>query len=133
MSCENAGNTPPEYRITSGEFIVEFKSLKPMEIDDPTQTHEECTQTTQDTTQAQKITTQAQEITTQDTIAMQILDIIREDCTLSQPQIAKKIGRSTDYVKFYMKKLRSKGVIKREGNNQKGKWVILPPYDKTGD
>ena len=130
QSCEDAGNTPPEYRITSGEFIVEFKSLRPMEVDDLTQA---CTQTTQDTTQVQEITTQAQKITTQDKIAMQILDAIREDSTLSQPQIAKIIGRSTDYVKFYMKKLRSKGVIKREGNNQKGKWIILPPYDKGND
>ena len=134
-SCESAGNTPPEYHVTSGEFVVEFKSLKSMEIDDPTQTQEDCTQATQDCTQDAEKCTQDCTQTTQamDALTRDILKAIINDSTVTQAQIAKTIGQKENTVKSRMRRLRKKGILTRDGTSQKGKWVILPPYDENGD
>lgn len=55
---------------------------------------------------------------------MRILKVIKDNPTLSQSQIAEMLGEKHDTIKYYMRKMRLSGVIKRVGSSQKGKWIV---------
>lgn len=84
--------------------------------------------TTQSTTQRDADTTQTSEGTTQSLTEMQnaILSILREEPTLGRKDIAQKIeGITEDGVKYHLQKLQKLGILRREGGDYGGHWVIL--------
>ncbi|MCK4643351.1 putative DNA binding domain-containing protein [bacterium] len=54
-----------------------------------------------------------------------ILDLIKSNNRISRKQIAVELGISPDTVKEYIRRLRDKKVIDREGKTRSGKWIIL--------
>ena len=54
-----------------------------------------------------------------------ILNIIRENPTIKQEQIAKTIGKSLRTIKTRMIKMQEKGLIARKNGKRNGKWEIL--------
>ena len=62
--------------------------------------------------------------TIENSIPMRILKVIKDNPTLSQSQIAEMLGEKHDTIKYYMRKMRLSGVIKRVGSSQKGKWIV---------
>lgn len=101
----------PEYMIKKEDIMVTFKSV--------------FNNVTQDTTQAAtQAATQADIHAIENSIPMRIMKVIKENPTLSQSQIAEKLGEKHDTIKYHMRKMRLSGIISREGTSQKGKWIV---------
>ena len=47
-----------------------------------------------------------------------------EDTSITQKELAAKLGWKVDRVKYYLNKLKKKGIIKRVGTSQKGHWEV---------
>ena len=77
---------------------------------------------TQDTIQD---TTQVDIHAIENSIPMRIMKVIKENPTLSQSQIAQRLGEKHDTIKYHMRKMRLSDIIAREGSSQKGKWIIM--------
>ena len=54
-----------------------------------------------------------------------ILSCIAEDPSVSAKRMAEIIGISDSTVERRLKELVTKGVIRREGSDKKGKWIIM--------
>lgn len=54
-----------------------------------------------------------------------ILELISKNKKISQEEIAKNLGMTIDGVKYNMKELRKKGIIKRVGRKNDGYWQII--------
>ena len=57
-------------------------------------------------------------------IKARILNVVKDNPEISQSQIAKDLNIGTDLVKYHMRDLKEKGLLKREGTTRKGKWVV---------
>lgn len=53
-----------------------------------------------------------------------ILQIICEDASVTQDEIAERIGISNSGVRYAMRKMKSRGILKRVGSHKSGKWQI---------
>ena len=53
-----------------------------------------------------------------------IIEIIEQNPLLSQKQMAEKLSLNQNTLKYYIKKMREKGIIERVGSSRKGKWVV---------
>ena len=53
-----------------------------------------------------------------------ILDEIKLNSSITQAQLAVKLGLSRSGIRYAMKQLQADGIIKREGSTKKGQWVI---------
>lgn len=110
--CKEYGLKKPELIDFDGDFRVNMYR------------REEKTKTTQTTTQT---TTQ---ITTQTTIKLtkndhEILQVIQNNPSLSQKEIAMELGWTVDRVKYYLNKMKKQEAIRRIGSSHKGYWELL--------
>ena len=62
--------------------------------------------------------------TTQET-TLRMLEVIRENPTITRKELAKIIGLSEDGIKYHLDKLRKEGVIRHVGATKKGYWEVL--------
>ena len=75
-------------------------------------------------------TTQATQVTTQVTQArsidseQKIVNLLQQYPSVSQAEVATKLGISVNAVKYYIRKLRVLGRLERVGSPQKGKWIV---------
>ena len=90
------------------------------------------TQGTGNTTQGDENTTQATENATQDTTQVRlteedkaVLSAIKEQHSITQKEIAAKLGWKVDRVKYYLNKMKHRNIVERVGTSQKGYWEIL--------
>ena len=59
-------------------------------------------------------------------IQLQIIEIIRENPTITAKEISMKIGnRGLPAIKWNLKQLKNNGTIERKGTTRKGQWIIL--------
>lgn len=91
------------------------------------QTNQDTNQANQDTNQAiDQVSTKANwsdaELTDKDKA---ILLLIKNQPDITQKELASQLGWAIASVKYYMTKLKGQHVLKRLGNNQKGRWEIL--------
>ena len=82
------------------------------------------TQKGQDTTQKNQDTTQKTTQKGQDT-TQKILEEIKKNPSISRDELAEKCGLTSDGIKYNMRKLREKGIIKRIGPDKGGHWEII--------
>jgi ATP-dependent DNA helicase RecG len=69
--------------------------------------------------------------TTQKTTQEKILDVLREDATVSRRRIAKRLGGITENgVKCHLGKLKDAGRIRRIGPDRGGRWEVLGDDDE---
>ena len=106
--CKEYGLKKPELIDFDGDFRVNMYR------------REEKSKTTQTTTQ----------ITTQTTIKLtkndhEILQVIQNNPTLSQKEIAMELGWTVDRVKYYLNKMKKQEAIRRIGSSHKGYWELL--------
>ena len=73
------------------------------------------------TTQSTQSATQS----TQSETEKKIIAVLRENPHASAKQISEIISESKDNVKYYLSKLKDKKIIRHEGNNRSGKWIII--------
>ena len=64
-----------------------------------------------------------QEIT-QENIQDKILEIIKQEPTVTRNILAARLKTTPDSIKYYLDKMRKQGVIKHEGSTKSGHWVI---------
>ena len=82
------------------------------------------TQKGQDTTQKNQDTTQKTTQKGQDT-TQKILEEIKKNPSISRDELAEKCGLTSDGIKYNIRKLREKGIIKRIGPDKGGHWEII--------
>lgn len=59
-------------------------------------------------------------------IQLQIIEIIKENPTITAKEISMKIGnRGLPAIKWNLKQLKNNGIIERKGTTRKGQWIIL--------
>lgn len=73
-----------------------------------------------DTTQS----TQSTHLTTQSDAYSKIVNLIRNDKTITQKEISNRLNININTIKYYVRKLQSDGVLKREGTNRSGYWIV---------
>lgn len=100
------GLREPELIDLDGDFRVNFyRNVESNALD----------KTTQSTTQTTQLTVRDK----------QVLHIIAAQPSITQPKLAKELGWPVDRVKYYTKKLREKGVLRRNGTVRNGTWEII--------
>ncbi len=57
--------------------------------------------------------------------AMALVELLEARPGITQFELGQKLGWSMSQVKYCMGKLRREGLIRREGNNRRGRWVAL--------
>lgn len=58
-------------------------------------------------------------------IERRILEVMEANPIASQREISESILSNLNTVKYYIRKMQASGIIRREGTNRKGRWVIL--------
>ena len=81
------------------------------------------TQSTQSATQSTQSATQSTQSKGMESAAA-IVNLIQQEPFLSQKQMAEKLSLNQNTLKYYMKKMREKGIIERTGSSRKGKWIV---------
>lgn len=107
------------YSGNDPEFIEGdiFKIIVPL---DEGNREEQTTQSVTKTTQSVTQTTQSKENDPE----KNIMELIEQNPFLSQKQMAEKLNLNKNTLKYYIKKMKEKGVIERVGTNRKGKWIV---------
>ena len=58
------------------------------------------------------------------TTAERIVEEIKNDPSITQKQLADRLGLSYAGIRYVMKKLQERGLLKRIGSTKKGQWII---------
>lgn len=117
-ACEEYGLPKPELVDFDGDFRVNMYR----KVESVIGVNGVTTQATQGTTQA----TQA-ELSEDDKA---VLMSIAEDPHITQKEMAAKLDWKIDRVKYYLNKLKRKGIVKRVGTSQNGHWEVLAEVNK---
>lgn len=91
-------------------------------MDTAAQSTQTAAQSTQCTTQSTQTAAQSIQLSEMD-LLQAIMKVIKQEPCLSQRQIADKLCLNLNTLKYYMKKMREKGMIERIGSSRSGKWV----------
>ena len=118
-ACEEYGLPKPELVDFDGDFRVNMYRKVESEIG----VNGVTTQATQGTTQA---TIQAELSEDDKAVLMSIV----EDPHITQKEMAAKLDWKIDRVKYYLNKLKRKGIIKRVGTSQNGHWEVVAEESK---
>ena len=121
-ACEEYGLPKPELVDFDGDFRVNMYRKAESEIGVNGLT----TQATKGTTQATQDTTQAELSESDKAVLMSIV----EDSHITQKEMAAKLDWKIDRVKYYLNKLKRKGIIKRVGTSQNGHWEVVAEESK---
>ena len=121
-ACEEYGLPKPELVDFDGDFRVNMYRKAESEIGVNGLT----TQATQGTTQATQGTTQSELSESDKAVLMSIV----EDSHITQKEMAAKLDWKIDRVKYYLNKLKRKGIIKRVGTSQNGHWEVVAEESK---
>jgi ATP-dependent DNA helicase RecG len=70
--------------------------------------------------EAQKTTQNATQKTTQKIVAL-----IRQNPQVTRQELAKETGISADGIKYHLRRLQQKGVIRRIGPDRGGRWEVV--------
>ena len=116
-ACEEYGLPKPKLVDFDGDFRVNMYRKAESEI----VVNGVTTQATQGTTQATQGTTQAELSENDKAVLMSIV----EDPHITQKEMAAKLDWKIDRVKYYLNKLKRKGIIKRVGTSQNGHWEVV--------
>jgi ATP-dependent DNA helicase RecG len=64
-------------------------------------------------------------VTAQETTQEKILTLLRDTPSMTRKQLAGRIGRSEDGVKYHLTKLKKEGYIRHVGPTRAGRWEVL--------
>jgi len=97
------------FKFTENFLRMTFPVLKPLEL----KSESDYPETTQKLPRNYPETTQ------------KLLKAIEENPTISQNELATVLGITMDGVKYQIKSLTKKGILKREGSDRAGRWIIV--------
>ena len=55
----------------------------------------------------------------------EILDEIKDFPQVTRKDLAKRLNRTEDSIRYYLRRMVKEGVIKHEGSTKAGKWIII--------
>jgi len=58
-------------------------------------------------------------------IEEEIMMIMENNPQVTRKELAKKLDRTEDSIRYYLRKMTKQGIIKHEGPTKSGKWVII--------
>lgn len=119
-ACEKYGLPKPELIDFDGDFRVNMYR----KVECEPGVNSVTTQTTQGTTQTTQGTTQAIPIELSEDDKAVLISIV-EDPRITQKEMAAKLDWKIDRVKYYLNKLKRKGIINRVGTSQNGHWEVV--------
>ena len=117
-ACEEYGLLKPELIDFGGDFRVNMYRKEESEFG----VNVETTQTTQ-TTQTHQTIIKNETVLTEDDKT--ILELIKKQPFMSQREYATELGWTVDRVKYYLRKIKTRELIKRIGNSHSGHWEVL--------
>lgn len=53
-----------------------------------------------------------------------LLELLRQDPGMTQSALASVLGVSPRRVRVYLKELKDKGLVRREGSDRRGRWIV---------
>lgn len=53
-----------------------------------------------------------------------ILELIKKDRKITKKELGEKLGLSSDGVRYHLRNLKKKGLVKWEGSSKKGEWIV---------
>ena len=117
-SCLESGNNLPEYDIKSEDFTVVFSTSTPQSTPQLTKK-----------SPSQEVLQTTPQLTPQSTpqskmVESKIINLLKKDSSISQRQIAIKIGETYDSVRYHMAAMLKKGLITKVGKNRNTRWTI---------
>ena len=102
-----------------------FKIIVPIDESLSTDTiTQSTTRSTQSTTRSTQSTTSFYQSVTSDD-EKSILQLISNTPNISQQDISTQLGINYNTIKYYIRKMQKNKILRREGTNRKGKWVII--------
>ena len=102
-----------------------FKIIVPIDESLSTDTiTQSTTRSTQSTTRSTQSTTNFYQSVTSDD-EKSILQLISNTPNISQQDISTQLGINYNTIKYYIRKMQKNKILRREGTNRKGKWVIM--------
>lgn len=129
QECKEYGLPEPELIDFEGDFRVNMYRNNPLlmgreQYIDPTQVNGNPTQASGNSTQASGNPTQANGKRQLSAGETTVLNILRDNPSLSQKRIAERLNWKVDRVKYYLNTLKRKKAVERVGSSQKGFWKI---------
>lgn len=129
QECKEYGLPEPELIDLEGDFRVNMYRNNPLlmgreQYIDPTQVNGNPTQASGNSTQASGNPTQANGKRQLSAGETTVLNILRDNPSLSQKRIAERLNWKVDRVKYYLNTLKRKKAVERVGSSQKGFWKI---------
>ncbi|NDW12533.1 winged helix-turn-helix transcriptional regulator [Bacteroides sp. 214] len=70
-------------------------------------------------------TTRKQPENNQKTIKDKIIDLVKENPSITRKELENRLNRTPNSIKYHLEQLTKKGVIKREGSDRSGKWIVI--------
>lgn len=120
-ACREAGTSEPRIRVETGGLWFEFPfSVDYLDSLGSTGNRPKNTRTLGNITQE----------TTQETTQEQIVNLLRQDPTMTRRILAERIGITPDGIKYHLAKLREAGRIRHVGSTKKGHWEIMENGDE---
>lgn len=127
-SCAQAGAPEPEYNVdgtsvavvfrASGEFISLIKAGESVSSDDrhgPLGGRQSADKGRKEDEEERPVLSQTQ---------CDLLELLRQDPGMTQSALASVLGVSPRRVRVYLKELKDKGLVRREGSDRRGRWIV---------
>ncbi|HBX20592.1 MAG TPA: transcriptional regulator, partial [Porphyromonadaceae bacterium] len=61
----------------------------------------------------------------QKTIKDEIVELIKENPNITRKELENLLNRTPNSIKYHLEQLTKKGIIKREGSDRVGKWIVI--------
>ena len=120
--CAAAGLPEPEFSFTDGFVTTVSRPDRSATPESGVGAHDSTTGTTQKTTP--EATQESTQKTTQETTQKRILALLATEPRVTRRKLAKRLGITSDGVKYHLDKLRAAGVIQRIGPAKEGRWEV---------
>ena len=90
----------------------------------PPKHHPNTTQTTQSTTQFSRFSSERGSVYNLLEVELSIISLLQNHPEYSQAKIAGELKMDLNLVKYYVRKLRQRDILSREGSSRKGFWIV---------
>ncbi len=104
-ACKMLGADEPEYIVHGGDITLKFNALQSARV-------------------PESIATKNWDVTKDVTKEMEVLDLLREDASMTTTEMAQKLSVNRRTVQRELEKLKKKNCIERKGGRRYGYWEI---------
>lgn len=117
-SCQEYGLKQPPMSEDGYGFRVTFYRKGVGDIESNTEIN------TSDTENITKNENSSTKSIAKDNIERQVIELLRQFPSITQQEVAERLGYSKAWIRKIMKKMQEQGILYREGSSKKGKWIV---------